>query len=273
MISVQPYFVFSTHAYYKNIIRRNNIAHYYKYLYDCTDLTKSMIAIPDGSIDLLIERDGDNFIAGVYGSVLKSTEIDNKPQHQFIGMRFFPGIVPYNLDVSMSELIEDRIDLSLIIKNKDIVKKMEEETNWKECLNIYTRDYNKYYYDNKYNQNSLVENIKSLIINRRGLITVEEISKYFVYSERYINMIFKNSIGINPKTFSEIIKFQNALQIINNNRKDKLIDIGLQAGYFDQSHFIKSFKKYTSTTPKKYKNLLQEVNYFNRLHSEKTMII
>ncbi len=59
-------------------------------------------------------------------------------------------------------------------------------------------------------------------------------------------------VGLTPKQFAKIIQFQTSLHYLNNSTYDKLVEVGLDSGFSDQSHFIRTFKKYTEQTPSYY---------------------
>jgi AraC-like DNA-binding protein len=67
-----------------------------------------------------------------------------------------------------------------------------------------------------------------------------------------VTRIFNNRVGVSAKTFMKIIRFQNALKMINAKKTGKLVDIALEAGYYDQSHFIRDFYNFTGITPSEY---------------------
>jgi len=43
------------------------------------------------------------------------------------------------------------------------------------------------------------------------------------------------------------------MQLLQNSHTENLIHVGLDAGFYDQSHFIKVFKKFCGETPKNFK--------------------
>lgn len=111
--------------------------------------------------------------------------------------------------------------------------------------------------------------MKNQIIAANGNVTVSELANYTGYTERYINKVFKQNMGINPKTFGMIMKFQKVIQKINQADDCKLTDICVAAGYYDQSHFIRDFKKYADLAPKEYRKLILENNYNKRMNIRK----
>jgi AraC-like DNA-binding protein len=79
--------------------------------------------------------------------------------------------------------------------------------------------------------------------------------KFSGYSERHIERLFMESVGINPKNFANIIKLHSFLkQLKKTTEKASLTELVYQSGYADQSHLIKEFKKITGMTPTAYKN-------------------
>jgi len=69
------------------------------------------------------------------------------------------------------------------------------------------------------------------------------------WSERQFRRRFEEVVGIGPKVFSRIIRFQRALRAIERTR---LLPAALECGYYDQAHFIKDFKSFAGEAPAAY---------------------
>jgi AraC-like DNA-binding protein len=54
---------------------------------------------------------------------------------------------------------------------------------------------------------------------------------------------------MNPYIFLRIVRFYHAFTIMQTGRFHSLTDIAYMAGYFDQSHFIRDFKKFWDLSP------------------------
>lgn len=96
----------------------------------------------------------------------------------------------------------------------------------------------------------LTHNIANFIIMKKGIVTIEELSREYFYSVRYINKLFNENVGMSPKHFCEIIQLQNVLNYICRS-DDKIVSIAAQAGYYDQSHMNHVIKKLLHTTSSK----------------------
>lgn len=71
-------------------------------------------------------------------------------------------------------------------------------------------------------------------------------------SERTFQRIFKKYVGIAPNHYRRICQFQMAFMQLKSGKFDKQTDVAYSSAYFDQSHFIRSFKEFTGTTPREY---------------------
>jgi AraC-like DNA-binding protein len=89
--------------------------------------------------------------------------------------------------------------------------------------------------------------------NQAGPI-VREAAKYLGLSERRLIQVFKTEVGITPKLFSRILRFQQARTFIHQNPSPNWATIGLDFGYFDQSHLIREFLEFSGLSPTDYIN-------------------
>lgn len=103
--------------------------------------------------------------------------------------------------------------------------------------------------------NTIIDYSVSLIKRSSGLVSLKEIELQTGYSKRYIDLLFKDHLGISPKTFSGIIRFQSFYHIWANTDNSKFYSQNMYDLYYDQAHFIKEFKRFTGHTPMKYANL------------------
>lgn len=65
--------------------------------------------------------------------------------------------------------------------------------------------------------------------------------------ERQLERKFREWIGIGPKRFARLARFQQVVQ--NLKRRPRSFESTLEQGFYDQAHFIKEFRAFTGTTP------------------------
>ncbi|NJO90847.1 MAG: AraC family transcriptional regulator [Chloroflexia bacterium] len=102
--------------------------------------------------------------------------------------------------------------------------------------------------------NSIIDYSVSLIKSSSGLVEIKEMERKTGYSKRYLDMLFKDHLGISPKTLASIVRFQTFYNAWANTGSDNFYKDILFDLYFDQAHFIKEFKRYTGYSPKQYAN-------------------
>jgi AraC-like DNA-binding protein len=104
------------------------------------------------------------------------------------------------------------------------------------------------------------------IIRTKGDITVGDLLKGTGISQRYFDTLFRESVGINPKPFCNIVKLNSFISYKNSNPDKRLIECCYESNFFDQSHLIKLFKSVTGNSPKVYFRNSNHINdYFTSL--------
>ena len=90
-------------------------------------------------------------------------------------------------------------------------------------------------------------------------VSVKWLAREFNITEKTLQRTFVNQLGLMPKEFIMIVRLQQAIRDIRNNKPTSSgIPLGraLANGYYDQSHFGKDSKKIAGLTPKSlFKNL------------------
>ncbi|WP_315823731.1 helix-turn-helix transcriptional regulator [Paraflavitalea speifideaquila] len=99
----------------------------------------------------------------------------------------------------------------------------------------------------------------SVIARSKGNVALKGLQIELQLSERSFERKFKEYIGISPKLFSRICRFQASLQQLRNNDFSKLSDIAFENDYSDQSHFIRAFKEFAGFSPFQYQRSSSEV--------------
>lgn len=90
------------------------------------------------------------------------------------------------------------------------------------------------------------------IIRRHGQYRATDWMQRFHLSERQIERLFRQYVGLTPKTFARIVRFNHTIVCHQRQTGLRLTDLAYVNGYFDQMHFVKEVKSFTLKTPKQY---------------------
>ncbi|WP_343706873.1 helix-turn-helix transcriptional regulator [Flavobacterium sp.] len=110
--------------------------------------------------------------------------------------------------------------------------------------------FNRFYLDRLKNKNIPLQSVINDIDLANGQISIYELAKKNCTTVRQLERNFKKYIGLSPKEYSNIIRFQNALNIIKKTNQDRsLSDIAFECGYYDHSHLSNEIKRNTGLSP------------------------
>ena len=72
------------------------------------------------------------------------------------------------------------------------------------------------------------------------------------YTHKHFVSLFHKHIGVSPKVYSRILKFQQAVRQLENARQPDWSQLAFACGYYDQAHFINEFKAFSGFSPSFY---------------------
>jgi AraC-like DNA-binding protein len=99
-----------------------------------------------------------------------------------------------------------------------------------------------------------INHVSKLIKHTHGNIGIAQMASEACLSRKQFERIFAENIGISPKQYLKIIRFQSAIFQKQQNNNLNMTELSYESGYFDQSHFINDFKSLCGLTPKQYFN-------------------
>jgi AraC-like DNA-binding protein len=214
--------------------------------------------VPDGSVELIFHagapfaqiRNGEpheqNRIL-ISGQITKPVFIAPSAGARVFGIRFRPDGAAAVLPIPLSELTEQLLpldavsgELHLLLSNA--LDDSEPATVLRRIASALASRLS----DAK--PSTPVGYIVRCIRNSHGNIPISQIADECGISERQLQRMFRQHVGISPKLLSRISRFQRVLTQLDSTASN-WADVAVDAGYYDQSHLLLDFRQFAAETP------------------------
>ncbi len=225
---------------------------------------ESQIVLPDGRTELIVhfgshflKLEGKRFVkqAVVLMSGQLTKRIVLKPSGEIgvVAARFKPAGAARFFNLPYEEIVDRVVDFSAY--EKEVSKRLLEqvaEANSDESRLKFVQDLLTERLQEESKEDIYVRQACRYIMQSEGEYSVEDLVKLIGFSERQLERKFKNQVGISPKVLSRIVRFQKFLGLSKTTGCKTLTEAALVCGYYDQSHFIRDFTKFSGVSPVNY---------------------
>lgn len=107
---------------------------------------------------------------------------------------------------------------------------------------------------------SRIEAIVTELQTRHGKQNIAQLAQQFDISARKLERHFDQHIGMSPKLFARIIRFNHAKSLIEMDPDIPLAALAYETGYADQAHFSRNFRQLFRYTPAQFKTRVKSFN-------------
>jgi transcriptional regulator GlxA family with amidase domain len=97
--------------------------------------------------------------------------------------------------------------------------------------------------------------VNSLMIRNIANRTVDWLAKESCLSMRQFQRLFKERMGVSPKYFTKVVRFENAYRMKNIHPNMDWLTIAVHCGYHDYQHLAKDYQSITSKLPNEFHEL------------------
>jgi AraC-like DNA-binding protein len=87
------------------------------------------------------------------------------------------------------------------------------------------------------------------LTNTAGEVRIAHLRRELGWSERRLATTFRRELGLTPKSFARVLRFQRAVAELSTRDGLSLTDIATACGYFDQAHFNHDVRRFAGVTP------------------------
>lgn len=83
-------------------------------------------------------------------------------------------------------------------------------------------------------------------------ITLDDLATYSGLSKYYLLRSFKKNYQTSVHAYQTMLRINHAKAKLKSGKYRSITTVAQDAGFYDQSHFVKAFKDYSGTTPSEY---------------------
>ena len=216
--------------------------------------------LPDGCVELILN------CGGAFQEIKENGERISQPPHfvvgqmtqpiwiapsgavELIGVRFHPGgTIPF-LDQPLHELTNRIIELGGIDSalESELVRALASSLDLTSRINAIesclTRRAQSFAGDQRWLK------LTANAVRVSGRITVDTLADAAGVSTRQLERRFLGEVGIGPKLFCRILRFQQVFRAVAEDSASWAA-LAIDCGYYDQAHLIRDFQEFAHQTP------------------------
>jgi AraC-like DNA-binding protein len=197
----------------------------------------------------------------LYGQTTRPREIHTGAQFHALGASFYPNALKLIFGFNANELTDTCIDLNALSEEHGtpLSDKLLNSSSIHDQVEILSSFLFLLIQKNNVQTDKAIHFVITEIIASNGSVSLRDLQQRLQVSERSLERKFKECVGISPKLFARICRFQASLHQLRSNRYTKLSDIAFENGYADQSHYIRAFQEFAGFSPYQYQKQSLEV--------------
>lgn len=203
--------------------------------------------LPFPSVHIVFEKGNTKIFGVVSGKFSKALEGKNR----VFGIKFRPGAFYPFYRKPISGFTDKTLTLEEVFGIPSLP--LEEEVFSMDSEEELVRFAEKFLYERLPEEDKIVETINRIIeeiSNKREIVKVEDIVEFYGLNKRTLQRMFQQYVGVGPKW---VINRYRMFEILDRvSERTDWADLALELGYFDQSHFIKDFKRMVGLSPEEY---------------------
>lgn len=93
-----------------------------------------------------------------------------------------------------------------------------------------------------------------------GSASIASLASRLGCSQRHLIAQFREQVGLAPKMAGRIVRFSNAVGMLQRDERPRLVDVAATCGYYDQAHFTREFSAFAGRAPRDFASRLLPAN-------------
>lgn len=218
----------------------------------CSENINDLILIPDSSGCIIYTYENNALSSSVWGATTKTVTVKNDVNLDKIRffIEFMPGGLHVITGIRQSELCDVQLQVDELDKTLSYLlnSAVENSNNLDDMISLVDAIFlNRI--QNSSKQNPIINSALNRIKAANGGLTIKQLSANEYISERQLNRLFNEYIGVNAKLFSRLVRVNYSINILKKLHYKSCLNLSQVLGYFDEAHFIHDFKQICGVSP------------------------
>jgi AraC-like DNA-binding protein len=227
----------------------------------CDDLTPQLI-LPDGCMGLILNFGGplEQVVderavrqpRTLFIGELRRPFITRSRGHlELLGVRFWPGAIRVFIDAPAEQAVDGMADGSLL--RASLAREVAREVHGADAEERRERLQHALLNQlgDRPRPHRMVRAAVQALLLAEGVVNIDSLAGTLGVSRRHLEREFVREVGVAPKSLASVLRFRRVLRAIEEGAAD-WAGVALRCGYYDQSHLIRDFKRYTGRSPNIY---------------------
>ncbi|WP_338374129.1 helix-turn-helix transcriptional regulator [Dysgonomonas capnocytophagoides] len=193
----------------------------------------------------------------------KPISISSDNNLDFISIRFRSGAFRHFCSLKFNDFCNNFLSSKDIWGNEgaEFIDRLHDTLSWNRRIEILNSFLLKQFMKHQ-KFNPLLDNSIACIYTNYQHTPLNLFAKKYNISFRHFERLFKDEFNISPKKFQIASRFQTSIKEILLSSSNDYLQIAINNGYYDQSHFIKECKSLSGMSPLEIMNMKNISSHF-----------
>jgi len=200
--------------------------------------------LPDGCADILFTAGTGRPTLQVVGTMTQFQDFQIISGQMHIGLRFHPGMWADRLRVSASQITDGLIPLEEFWgkRAQTLLVRLEDARSPNACASLLAECVS------TTSATTPLQGALAWMRSHHGMVALNDLGFQAGLSPRQFRRLCREQTGLSPKLLARILRFRYAVSRVHKELGDHA-GLAADCGYFDQSHFIGDFQRFSGQTP------------------------
>jgi len=199
--------------------------------------------LPDGCADIIFTTGSGKSTLQVVGAMTRFQDVQMLRGQSLVGMRFHPGMWAAQLGAP-GDLITDKqpaLEDFWGKRARSLLARMEDCRSPEHCTSLLAESASS-------GGSTDLQRALAWMRAQHGIVALDDVAREASLSPRQFRRLCHEQTGLSPKLLARILRFRYALSRVHEEPGEHA-GLAVDCGYFDQSHFIADFQRFSGRTP------------------------